>query len=629
MDQIHKAIIASPGLIQYDINSAFHPILTASMNDQLPIRIYEQEKKQHEKELAILKKKQSLLGWLRLGIIIVAGVLAFYAFNSSLLLGGITVVVGIAFFLGVVSIDTDNNKKIGHLKILVEINEEELDSLVGMYDDKYDGLEFLPSLHDYAHDLDIFGKASLYQLINRGSTEQGRALLADNFLKPLPVDEINKRQEAIKELSPQHQWRQQLQAVLRQVPLTKATEKRVENWVATETYSFTHPAWKVFIPAYSLVTIATAIAAILGYIPVSIFFFLFIIYLAFSTFLGKKAFEINAYLTGIVKEVEVMHQLMKNIEDKKFTSPLLQGLQQSVSGGEEKAYFKIKQLKSLLDRFDLRLNWMLFLFLNAFLLWDVRQIIALNKWKNKNRQQLPNWYQLIAEMEVLNSLATTHFNYPEWAIPDFSSEHFTLEAQNLGHPLIQQRQRISSDFSLKGQAKVALVTGSNMAGKSTFLRSLGVNIVLAQMGSPVCANGFIVSPNKLMSSMRIADNLAENTSTFYAELKKLKTIIEAVNRHEPVFILLDEILRGTNSLDKHTGSEALIRQLIKHEAIAVLATHDVELAKLEKEFPGSLENYHFDVQVEGEELYFDYKLKHGVCTSLNASILMKKIGIEV
>jgi DNA mismatch repair ATPase MutS len=272
---------------------------------------------------------------------------------------------------------------------------------------------------------------------------------------------------------------------------------------------------------------------------------------------------------------------------------------------------------------------MLFLFLNAFLLWDVRQIIALNKWKHKNRQQLPNWYQLIAEMEVLNSLATTHFNYPEWAIPDFSSEHFTLEAQNLGHPLIQQRQRISSDFSLKGQGKVALVTGSNMAGKSTFLRSLGVNIVLAQMGSPVCANGFIVSPNKLMSSMRIADNLAENTSTFYAELKKLKTIIEAVNRHEPVFILLDEILRGTNSLDKHTGSEALIRQLIKHEAIAVLATHDVELAKLEKEFPGSLENYHFDVQVEGEELYFDYKLKHGVCTSLNASILMKKIGIEV
>jgi DNA mismatch repair ATPase MutS len=230
---------------------------------------------------------------------------------------------------------------------------------------------------------------------------------------------------------------------------------------------------------------------------------------------------------------------------------------------------------------------------------------------------------------VLNSLSTVHFNHPGWVIPDFSNEHFSLETGNLGHPLIQPAQRVNSNFSLKGQAKVALVTGSNMAGKSTFLRSLGVNIVLAQMGSPVCATAFTLSPNKLMSSMRIADNLAENTSTFYAELKKLKTILEAVNRHEPVFILLDEILRGTNSLDKHTGSEALIRQLIKQKAVAVLATHDVELAKLENEFSTSLENYHFDVQVEGEELYFDYKLKHGVCTSLNASILMKKIGIEV
>jgi DNA mismatch repair ATPase MutS len=168
-----------------------------------------------------------------------------------------------------------------------------------------------------------------------------------------------------------------------------------------------------------------------------------------------------------------------------------------------------------------------------------------------------------------------------------------------------------------------------MAGKSTFLRSLGVNIVLAQMGAVACAKSFTLSPVHLMSSMRIADNLAENTSTFYAELKKLKTIIEAVNRHEPVFILLDEILRGTNSFDRHKGSEALIAQLIKQKAVAVIATHDVELAKLEEQYSQSIENYHFDVQVEGEELYFDYKLKHGVCTSLNASILMKKIGIEL
>jgi DNA mismatch repair ATPase MutS len=169
-----------------------------------------------------------------------------------------------------------------------------------------------------------------------------------------------------------------------------------------------------------------------------------------------------------------------------------------------------------------------------------------------------------------------------------------------------------------------------MAGKSTFLRSLGVNTILAQMGAPVCASEFALSPVQLICSMRIADNLAENTSTFYAELKKLKTVIEAANLHQPVFILLDEILRGTNSLDRHIGSKALIRQLVKQEAIAVIATHDLELAKLKEELPDAIDNYHFDVQVaNGDELYFDYKLKEGICNSLNASILMRKIGIEL
>jgi DNA mismatch repair ATPase MutS len=174
-----------------------------------------------------------------------------------------------------------------------------------------------------------------------------------------------------------------------------------------------------------------------------------------------------------------------------------------------------------------------------------------------------------------------------------------------------------------------LITGSNMAGKSTFLRSIGVNIVLAMMGSPVCAKRLTVSPMKIMSSMRVSDNLEESTSTFYAELKKLKEIIDAVYENKKAFLLLDEILRGTNSADRHTGSKALIKQLIQHKAAGLIATHDLELAKLADEFPGSIHNYHFDVQVANDELYFDYKLKRGVCQSMNASILMKKIGIEL
>jgi DNA mismatch repair ATPase MutS len=188
---------------------------------------------------------------------------------------------------------------------------------------------------------------------------------------------------------------------------------------------------------------------------------------------------------------------------------------------------------------------------------------------------------------------------------------------------------VNNSFSTEGAKQINLVTGSNMAGKSTFLRSVGVNIVLAMMGAPVCCNKLTLSATKVMSSMRVNDNLEENTSTFYAELKKLKEIIEAVKRQETVFVLLDEILRGTNSADRHTGSMALLKQLIKENASCIVATHDLQLATLADAYPGNVHNFHFDVQVQNEELYFDYKIKEGICQSMNASLLMKKIGIEL
>lgn len=204
-----------------------------------------------------------------------------------------------------------------------------------------------------------------------------------------------------------------------------------------------------------------------------------------------------------------------------------------------------------------------------------------------------------------------------------------MEGTEVGHPLIPAGKRVNNPIKIQDSGELMLVTGSNMAGKSTYLRSIGINTILAMAGAPVCAAYFCLSPVQIVSSMRIADNLEESTSTFYAELKKLKIIIGKVNSNENVFILLDEILRGTNSFDRHTGSVALVKQLIKHQAAGIIATHDVELAELKKDHPSGILNYHFDVQVNNEELYFDYKLKEGICNSLNASILMKKIGIEL
>jgi hypothetical protein len=594
-----------------------------------PAATYQQEKERHAAQLDRLKRRHSFYGWLRLGIILLTAGVAFYLFSFSLVGGWAAIVLGVAIFLVLVSGDTDISKEITTIKHLLELNEEELKILADDYLHRIDGSDFAPGEHDYAGDLDILGRASLYQYINRCYSEQGRRRLVDNFLYGLPVAEVQERQQAVEELAFQYQWRQGLEVRARQIPVTLQTEKDTALWLGLKEEHFTGRSWKYIVPLYSVFSLASAVAAIMGLLPAGLFGPLFLGYFIFSGSLSKRALQSYVYLNGIVKEVETIGQLIRWIEEKEFSTPFLQRLQQSVKVESTYAHVQIRELKDILNRFDLRGNALVFIFLNSFLLWDARQMMALNRWREKNRRQVGQWFYLIGEFEVLNSLATLRFNQPGWCWPSFSHSHFTFRGEGIGHPLIPEGRRVTNNLAVSGTGKVALVTGSNMAGKSTFLRSLGVNTLLAQMGAPVCAKRLEVSPVRLMTSMRIADNLAENTSTFYAELKKLKTIIEAIRRQEPVWVVLDEVLRGTNSMDRHIGLKALIRQIINHGAVAVIATHDVEVAALADDLPGSIENYHFDVQVEGEELYFDYKLKEGVCASLNASILMRKIGIEL
>ena len=334
-------------------------------------------------------------------------------------------------------------------------------------------------------------------------------------------------------------------------------------------------------------------------------------------------------LNKITGELETLSSSISCIENKDFTSPLLSTLKMDFNSTETKASSTIKNLKKILDRLDYRLNPIIFIPLSALVCWDLQQIFALENWKQKNKTITATWFSSLANFEALSSIANLSFNHPDWSFPEIVNDDAVFIGEEIGHPLIPKEKRVTSSFSTNGLNQISLVTGSNMAGKSTFLRSVGVNIVLAMMGSPVCAKHISVSHLKVMSSMRISDNLEESTSTFYAELKKLKEIIDAVYANEKAFLLLDEILRGTNSADRHTGSSALLKQLIKHNAAGIVATHDLELAKLSEDFPSNIHNYHFDVKVNNEELYFDYKLNKGICRSMNASILMKKIGIEL
>jgi DNA mismatch repair ATPase MutS len=333
-------------------------------------------------------------------------------------------------------------------------------------------------------------------------------------------------------------------------------------------------------------------------------------------------------LCRIQPEMDLLHEQLALIEKENYSSQFLRSLQERLNpSGHDPASASIRDFHIILKKFEYRMNWLVFLFLNAFLLWDLRQVLGLNKWKHKNQSRLKDWIAVIAEMELTISVASLVFNEPKWCMPEGDNEYFHFQTIEIGHPLIPAVSRVTNDFSMVGSGKMAIITGSNMAGKSTFLRSLGVNYVLAGIGAPVCARQMSFCDVKLISSMRVADNLAENTSTFYAELKKLQYIIEAVDHKEHVLILLDEVLRGTNSTDRHKGTRALVRQLIRQDAVALVATHDTDLAHSESK-DHAVSNYHFEGKILNDELYFDYKIKKGVCESLNATTLMKKIGIH-
>jgi hypothetical protein len=593
----------------------------------LPKQAYQQNVQQYSKLLNEHRKKRSRLGWMRLISVIAIAMAAYYGFQSSALTGVLIVIVGIAEFLFLVKLDTKNDEQIFYYEKLLQINNEELNILEGHYDDREDGLAFLPHEHPYASDMDLFGSNSIYQYINRNTSEQAKKLLADSLLAPSSKQQIIERQEAAIELKTHLHWRQQLQFKGIANPVSLDVERKLIAWSNSPT-PYHQKYWKLVAAIFPVITLGSVAAFVFNLIPFATLSLLLFVFYITSIFISRKIEETYTALSTIEKEVGTIYHQLKHFETLACKSSLLTSLQQELQGNG-KAYESILKLKSTITRFDFKLNAIANLVLNTFLLWDLRQVLQLNKWKEKNGASINAWFSAIANIELINTLATLTYNHPTWVFPAITDKHFTLDTSEIGHPLIPANKRVDNSFATEGAGKVSIITGSNMAGKSTSLRSIGVNLVLAQMGGSVCAKSLVFSPVQLYTSMRISDNLADNTSTFYAELKKLKSIIDEVNKHEKVFILLDEILRGTNSFDKHKGSEALIRQLISKDAVAVIATHDVELGNMKNEYNEQISNYYFDVQVAGEELYFDYKIKSGICQSMNASLLMKKIGIEI
>lgn len=515
--------------------------------------------------------------------------------------------------------------------MLSEINADEIKACQGMFLDYGDGGEFEDPDHNYASDLGIFGRRSLFHFINRTTTSLGKKVLS-GWLKVFPehdeIEGLTEKQKAVKELSLKIDFRQNIQAHGKGIEDSLAKLKSVKDFFEEPDAVLGRGFFVVFIHIFPLLTLASIVLIFFGW---SWLFALgFVLVQGIVNWIHNKAILRIYILTAKnYTNLSVYSKIITEIEKESFESFQLNELRSHFFIKSKPASFSIKKLASRFQYFEARSSAMIHFFMNNVFFWDLHCIYRIEKWKKDLKPEIDSWFEAIGYFDALSSLGNIRFNHPDWSIPEVREGAFQLLALSIGHPLIPPSERIVNSIELSGDTNIAIVTGPNMAGKTTFLKTIGVNAVLALAGAPVCAQRFVLSPIRLYTSMKVSDSLDKGLSLFYAELQRLKIVLDAILRKEPIFFLIDEMLKGTNELDRHKGAIALICQLIEQKAQGMLATHDMQLTELEKDYPEQVHNYHFDGYIEGDRLLFDYKLKEGACTSSNALELMKKIGIKV
>jgi DNA mismatch repair ATPase MutS len=579
-----------------------------------------------EARVSEFTKAYSRISWLRLFWIVASAITIYYLFNAHILAGIVGIIIAISLFLILVTRHLNVAAQKSFFEKLQSVNQTEIDYFHGNFTLAKNGINFLREDHPYALDLDLFGPKSLFHYCNRTQTDTGAAKLADALSHPTDHATISSRQFAAGELSEQFQWRQSFLAKTKTKQSNFRDFELIRKW-ATSPNLFSHRKWlnimRFIVP---IITIILMVVVVL-YLPLSSIIFVLMIP---GYFLMKHAKQVSQIQTETEHSFSLLldyADLIKHIELHSFKTESLQKLQKKFQNDHIDASSAIKQLSYYIRQLNVRLNPFAIL-LNIFGMWDFHWVFALEKWKEKHKNDLDNWIEALGEMDFLISIANITYNHPDWNFPTIIEDE-TIEAIQIGHPLIFNKKVIKNYVRMPLRSKIRLITGSNMAGKSTFLRSMGINMVLAYAGFPVLAKSFKLPIMHVFTSMRTKDNIHESTSSFYAELKRLRAAIESVKKNQSTFFLLDEILKGTNSVDRHTGSRALIKQLLKLDGTGIIATHDLELAILEEETNGKMENWCFDVEIVEGELNFDYLIKRGVCSSFNATHLMREMGFDL
>lgn len=587
---------------------------------QVPNMFYKQELKTHQTHVKQLSKKIAILSTLRLAVFIVT-VIAIYFTFSMWQVTAIIAVVGIILFIALLNKHTGLKNQRNLHKALVEINTDEIKIASGNFHDRNDGLQFQNPTHFYSLDIDLFGKGSFFQFINRTSIDEG----AQNLAKSLTENNtknIESRQKAIQELAELPKWRQKFSATASLIKVeTKASD--IIEWLAEyKTFSNSYIKWLPL--AFTMCSITIAALGILEIIGISFIGYWLLVGLAIT---GRFIKPINNLAGNTDKIKDTFRQyalLLDQIEQQEFSSELLKIQQEKIKAESKKASLIFKEFSKSLDALDNRNNLILAIFGNGLFLSDLKNSYKVEQWIIQYGNKVAHWFEVVSFFDAYNSLGNYVFNHPDYNYPTITTDQITIDAKNLGHPLLDAKKRVNSDVLIDAQ-QFCIVTGANMAGKSTFLRTISLHIVMANVGLPVCATSSKYNPVKLITSMRTSDSLTDDSSYFFSELKRLKFIVDEVQK-EPYFIILDEILKGTNSTDKAIGSKKFVEKLVATHATGIIATHDLSLCTIENEL-NEVKNYFFDAQIIDNELHFDYKFKEGVCQNMNASFLLKKMEI--
>jgi DNA mismatch repair ATPase MutS len=595
---------------------------------------YNKKLEHYNKRLQHFQKKSSSLSKIRLALFLlcfITAALFFYSQNALMVVLSITL-----FFLSFIPLVLYHDSikaQIEFQRHLIKINKSSLRRIRGKWTDFSDrGEEFIDREHPCSFDLDIFGRGSLFQYLNTALTFYGRRSLSKTFTKPCrEKKKIKERQEAIEELAGALTWRQEYQAIAMMSENLSRNPEDLLKWCENSELIVSKMYQKLLIRLLPFLTGAVFLLnQTTSFVPISIPLILLLFQFSATFYYGKTLHKIFSSAGKFKEIINCYSAMLQHIENADFSTPLLLEMKEKLlmKDLKKKASESISTLERLIGFINLRYSSIHFP-VNIITLWDLQFYISLEKWKSRAGKHLREWLIALGKYEELSSLAILRYDNPSWCVATIIDEPYCLKAEHTGHPLIHHEERVENDLHLDGAGSIMLITGSNMSGKSTMLRTIGINLILSYAGAPVCAENFECSLMNIYSSMRISDNLEKNISSFYAELIRVKMIIEAAQSGTPMIFFLDEIFRGTNTRDRKTGAVTVLKKLSSDGVMGLVSTHDVELAELEDDTGLKLKNSYFRETYKDNSIHFDYIMREGISDTSDAIYLMRMIGIEI